>query len=120
VVLCPSVSAAVRHKDLLRLQSMRSFSFMLPINLRNAYEIDFLFTTLFSNDSSVFFCLVFGNLRGLGSTRNVVQSFSECLSAGCLLCFTAHGSTKETTKNRGIRVGNLTARIKVIPANNQL
>lgn len=71
---------------------MSSFSFMLVISLRNAYEIDFLFMTLFSNDSSVFFCLVFGNLSGLGATRNKIQSVSKCfadkvVSAGSPLLF---------------------------------
>lgn len=59
---------------------MSSFSFMLVITLRNAYEIDFLFMTLFSNDSSVFFCLVFGNLSGLGATQNIIQSVSKCFT----------------------------------------
>lgn len=98
---------------------------MLVINLRNAYEIDFLFMTLFSNDSSVFFCLVFGNLSILGATRNIIQSFSECFSAEVvsaysLPCFMGCGCTKEAAKSRGIRAVKLNARIKVIIRNEML
>lgn len=92
---------------------------MLDINLSNAYEIDFLFTTLFSNDSSVFFCLVFGNLSGLRAIRNIIQSFSECFSAEvgsacCLPCFIGRGCTKEAAESGDIRVVKFNARIKVI------
>lgn len=85
---------------------------MLVINLRNAYKIDFLFTTLFSNDSSVFFCLFFGNVSGLGATRDTIQSFSKCFSAKVVsacsfLCCIGCGCSKEAAKSGGIRVVKL-------------
>lgn len=107
--LCSKVSATVWHKVLLRLWPLTSFSFMLVINFRNAYEIDFLFMTLFSNDSSVFFCLVFGNLSGMGATWNKIQSVSKCftdevVSACSPLCFTGCECSKEAAKNGGMRL----------------
>lgn len=95
---------------------------MLAIHLSNAYEIDFLFTTLFSNDSSVFFCSIFGNLSGLGAIRNITQSFSESssaeISSACSLPrFTGRGCTEEAAKSEGMRVVKLNARMKVIIRN---